>query len=129
MNIKLNYSKMELTQNKNINRILSYIFIFVMIFFSRDTLITSITLNFHTTFIIQIVTVLFVTVLTVYTNRKNLCLNKMSFLMGFSLCTLMAIPTMMKLDFQLYIVSILFYNWNSNIIYVYFYDRPFIEKL
>ena len=33
----------------------------------------------------------------------------MSFLMGFSLCTLMAIPTMMKLDFQLYIVSILFY--------------------
>ena len=109
MNIKLNYSKMELTQNKNINRILSYIFIFVMIFFSRDTLITSITLNFHTTFIIQIVTVLFVTVLTVYTNRKNLCLNKMSFLMGFSLCTLMAIPTMMKLDFQLYIVSILFY--------------------
>ena len=83
MNIKLNNSKMELTQNKNINRILSYIFIFVMIFFSRDTLITSITLNFHTTFIIQIVTVLFVTVLTVYTNRKNLCLNKMSFLMGF----------------------------------------------
>ena len=35
MNIKLNYSKMELTQNKNINRILSYIFIFVMIFRKR----------------------------------------------------------------------------------------------
>lgn len=109
MNIKLNYSRMELTQNKNLNRVLSYIFIFVMIFFSRDTLITSITFNFHTTFIIQIIAVLFFTVLTIYANRKTLYLNKMSFLVGFLLCVLMVIPTIIKFDFQLYIVSILFY--------------------
>lgn len=109
MNINLKYSGMQFVQNRKLNHVFSYAIIFIMIFFSRDTLVTSITFNFYTTFIIQIASIFFLVVLTLYTNRKEIYLNKVSLLAGLSLCVLMGISTIIKLDFQLYVFSIFFY--------------------
>lgn len=119
--------------NRIINDILMYSIIFTTIIFSRDTLITSIGLGFYKSFIIYLVVITILISLVILLNKdikvellnikKEFSINILLFL------GLIIITSLIKLDFQMYILSIIIYILIAYMFITIFKFDDFFKKL
>lgn len=125
--------KYSIVSNKFFNNILLYILLLSTILLSRDTLISSIRLGFYKSFFIYIGIILIV-ILGVCINliknnefkicniNKNLTVNILIFI------GLIFVTSLIKFDFQMYIISIIFYILVTYIFVNLFEFEDFFKK-
>ena len=98
----------NLVENKCLNVILQYLIVFLSIVLSRDTLVTRLRFNFNLSTFIFGIFMLVIVVLLFLNNKTILKIHKKTPHFIIFLGTIL-VPTLIKLDFQLYILSIVFY--------------------
>ncbi|MFR1707969.1 MAG: hypothetical protein ACLSV2_03630 [Clostridium sp.] len=119
----------DLFKNELLNNLIKYILIFLTIILSRDTLITSIKLGFNKSFIFYVIAIFIVIVLLFSNNKGNIKIKVEATRNILVFIGILAIVSIIKLDFQLYIMSIIFYISVAYLfIYLFKFDE-FFQKL
>ncbi len=119
----------DLLKNELLNNLIKYILIFLTIILSRDTLITSIKLGFNKSFIFYVIAILIVIVLLFSNNKGNIKIKFEATRNILVFIGILAVVSIIKLDFQLYIMSIIFYISVAYLfIYLFTFDE-FFQKL
>lgn len=123
----------KLVNNKAINNILLYIIIFATIIFSRDTLITSLKLGFYKSFFINLFIISIMVGLILINSVKNKRFDLVNIrkipIINIAIFTgLIIITSVIKLDFQMYILSIIFYIFVAYLFIMIFTFEDFFEK-
>lgn len=119
----------RLTNNKVLNEILLYGLIFSAVIFSRDTLISSVKIGFYKTFSIQVIILIISVSLLLFNNRGNILFKKNATREIGIFTFLIVITSLIKLDFQMYILSILFYIIMAYFFIYIFSFESFFKKL
>lgn len=96
-----------ITNHSVINELLLYLFIFASIILTRDTLITTIKVGIRNSSIAYIILVAVLLILTLITNKKSLVLRIDSIAFCGALTLISIVTTLIKLDFQPFLVAII----------------------
>lgn len=97
------------SNKKNINSIILYALIFFTIIFSRDTLFTTVKFGFTNTFLSYVVIIVFSYIYLIVRYRKNIYISRKPVIVVLVFIGILIITSIIKLDFQIYIMSIVFY--------------------
>lgn len=100
----------KFSENKTINSIILYVLIFFTIAFSRDTLYSYAKFNFYITFFSYLIIffILLTTIFFKYFKSKFVFRKKATLFIGINIFCILT-STVIKLDFRLYVLSILLY--------------------
>ena len=118
----------KLVQCNSVNEIILYFILFFTIILSRDTLFTAIDLGFFRAIIISFIFIIVITGILLIKNRiyykKNI--DRLYF-SGILIASIIVI-SLLKLDFQMYIISIIFYCF-TGLLFTYLYSfESFFSK-
>lgn len=107
--VKFGNKKLHLGNSKNISSVIMYFLILVMVIFNRDTLPSLVSIGFYKTLVIQGVAIIGIFIFVAIKNRNHIELEKKAFFSALGLTITMLLSSLLKLDFQFYIFSIIFY--------------------
>ncbi len=107
----MNYGFLEykFSDKKNVNTMLLYGLIFFTIVFSRDTLYTTVKFGFFTTFSLNVAMITFSYIYLIVRYRGKIQVMRKPTITVAMLIGILIIVSLIKLDFQMYIISIIFY--------------------
>ena len=118
----------KINNNKVANEVSLYILILLTIVLSRDTLVTSVKLGFYKSFIIYGAIIFIFMLLFLVNNHRNFKINKNSTLIFAIYLGLIMLSATIKMDFQMYIISIIFYIFLAYFFIYIFTFEDFLSK-
>ncbi len=115
--------------NEILKNIMNYILVVLTILFSRDTLITSVKLGFYKASFIYGIFIILFGVILIINNKREIKIKKAE-TKGFGIFIgLLILISLIKLDFQIYIASIIFYIFVSYMFIYIFTFEDFFAKM
>jgi hypothetical protein len=120
--------KYNLVKNELLNNILLYMLIFFTIILSRDTLITSVKIGFYKTFFLYVIIIFSLGLLMIMSNYGKIKIKKRATTSIGGFIALLAITSLIKLDFQTYVLSIIMYIIAAYLFIYLFTFEDFFKK-
>lgn len=111
--MKFGYKEYQFSNNSIINNIILYMLIISTIFCSRDTLFSTVKYGFFKTFICYVTIIICASIYLIFKNRMDLLIRKKAFFSIGIFVLILTFVSVLKIDFQLYIVSIFFYIFTA----------------
>lgn len=120
--------KYKLFKNNILNEAYLYLLVIICLTLNRDTLISSIGIGFINSLIIQVFIIGVTSIIIIAKYRSELLVQENSFWTMIGFFVIILFSTLLKMDFQMYIISIMFYIYTAFLLSQIYLFRDFFNK-